>query len=349
MNILKIFIVISWLAVCSQTSAYGFTVAKVIEGDLSSKSVVYSGTGLFFAQNMMYRHTIAVYNRNYELIKVIPDRVKLADFGYPYQGSFRGAPVEAAFSEVGKYAWVSNYEMSGKGFEHPGNDECTPADKADKSFVYKINTDTLRIENAIMVGSVPKFIAATPDSRTVLVSNWCSWDVSVIDTAREKTVRSVYIGRYPRGLAVSSDSRTAYIAVMGSYDIAVMDLVTYKLSWLRGIGRSPRHLVLSPDDTYLYATLNGEDMVAKIDIATGQVVKKVNTGQRPRSMTRSGDGKYLYVVNYMSDTVSKVDTATMTVVETVNVNHHPIGITFDPETRKVWVACYSGTLMVLQD
>lgn len=325
------------------------TLEKTIEGDLSSKSVVHSGTGLFFAQNMMYRHTITVYNRNFELVKVIPDRVKLSDFGYSEKGSFRGSPVEAAFSHNGKYAWVSNYEMSGTGYRRPGNDECTPDGRFDGSFVYKIDTDSLHIENVIKVGSVPKFIAATPDNRYVLVSNWCSWDVSVIDVPTEKTIRSVPIGRYPRGLAITADSRRAYVAVMGSYDIAVLDLSTFKLSWFRGIGRSPRHLVLSSDDRYLFATLNGENKVAKIDTETGQVVSKVGTGQRPRSMTVSRDDKYLYVVNYQSDTVSKVDTSTMTVVETVNVNHHPIGITYDAVTGKVWVACYSGTLMVFQD
>lgn len=325
------------------------TFERTIEGDLRSKSVVHSGSGLFFAQNMMYRHNIAVYNRNYELVKVIPDQVRLADFGYPNQGVFSGAPVEAAFSHEGKYAWVSNYMMSGTGFSRPGNDRCSPKSKSDSSFVYKINSETFSIENVIKVGAVPKFIAVTPDNSTVLVSNWCSGDVSIIDTASEKTVRTVYVGLYPRGLAVTSDSRKAYITVMGSRNIAVMDLATYKLSWLRGIGRAPRHIVLSSDNKYLYATLNGEDKLAKIDVETGRVIKKVNTGQRPRSMTSSSDGKYLYVVNYASDSMSKLDAETMTVLDTVTVNHHPIGITYDPETRKVWVACYSGTLMVFQD
>jgi YVTN family beta-propeller protein len=337
------------LLVLVQTPASGLTLEKTIEGDLAPKSIVHSGSGLFFAQNMMYRHTIAVYNRDFKLVKVIPDRVNLADFGYPYPGSFQGAPVEAAFSHGGKYAWVSNYMMSGDGFSRPGNDDCTPADNTDRSFIYKINTETLSIENVIKVGSVPKFIAVTPDNRRVLVTNWCSWDVSIIDAEKETTVRSVYIGHYPRGLAVNSDSSKAYIAVMGSNNVAVLDLANYKLSWIRGIGRSPRHLILSPDDKYLYATLNGEDKVAKVDVKTRRLVKKVGTGQRPRSMASSADGGCLYVVNYDSDTVSKVDTSTMTVVETVAVNRHPIGIAYDAETRKVWVACYSGTLMVFQD
>lgn len=345
----KHLVLILALLILTESSGHAMTLVTTVEGDLSSKSVVHSGTGLFFAQNMMYRHTVSVFNRDFELVKTIPDQVRLSDFGHAYKGLFRGAPVEAAFSPGGAYAWVSNYEMSGSGYRRPGNDNCTPADKFDTSFVYKINTETFGIEKVVAVGSVPKFLAATPDGRYVLVSNWCTWDVSVIDTETSKTARTVPVGRYPRGLAVTSDSRKAYIAVMGSYDIAVMDLSTFSLSWLRGIGRSPRHLQLSPDNRYLYATLNGEDNLVKIDAGSGGVIARVHTGRRPRSMVISDDGKHLYVVNYESDTVSKVDAAAMTVLQTVKVNHHPIGITYDPLAKRVWVACYSGTIMVFQD
>jgi YVTN family beta-propeller protein len=95
--------------------------------------------------------------------------------------------------------------------------------------------------------------------------------------------------------------------------------------------------------------LNGEGNVAKIDIKTGKVVDKVTTGEAPRSMTISDDGKHIYVVNYFSNTVSKVRTSDMKVRDTVRVNASPIGITYDPETNRVWVACYSGSIMVFQD
>ena len=41
------------------------------------------GAGQVFAQNMMYRHTVTVYDRNGELVKTIPDTVNLTDFGIP--------------------------------------------------------------------------------------------------------------------------------------------------------------------------------------------------------------------------------------------------------------------------
>ena len=323
---------------------------KTISGKISPKSIVYSGNGLFFAQNMMYSHTITVYDRNHNLVKTIPDAVNLPDYGFSkFKGNYQGAPVEAAFSHNGEYAWVSNYQMYGSGFGNPGSDNCSPDQRTDKSFLYRINTGTLDIEKVIQVGSVPKFVAATPNNNLVLVSNWCSWDLSVVDTEQNKEIKRIPLGRYPRGIVVDSASEKAYVAVMGSYDIASVNLKSFSVDWLRNVGHSPRHLNIDPNDKYLYSTLNGEGSIAKIDLSTDKVVKKIATGSEPRSMVISDDGKLLFVVNYGSNTVSKVRTSDMKILQTVNVNSSPIGITYDPQTREVWVACYSGSIMVFQN
>ena len=323
---------------------------QTISGNISPKSVVHSGTGLFFAQNMMYSHTITVYDRNHKLVKTIPDAVNLTKYGYSkFEGNYKGAPVEASFSHNGKYAWVSNYQMYGSGFNNPGSDECSPSQKTDKSFLYRINTDNLKIEKVVQVGSVPKYVEASPDNRLVLVSNWCSWDLSVVDTEKNKEIKRIQLGRYPRGIVVDANSDKAYVAVMGSSDIATVDLNNFSVGWLNNIGHSPRHLNIDPAGKYLYATLNGEGTVAKVELPTGKVLNKVVTGSAPRSMVISDDGQRLYVVNYNSNTVSKVRTSDMKVLQSVNVNDAPIGITYDAQTREVWVACYSGSIMVFQD
>ncbi|MFB2836391.1 YncE family protein [Floridanema evergladense] len=323
---------------------------KTITGKISPKSIVHSGNGLFFAQNMMYSHTITVYNREHKLVKTIPDRVNLAKFGYAnFPGDYNGAPVEVSFSHNGKYAWVSNYQMYGAGFNNPGSDRCSPSQGTDNSFLYRINTETLQIEKVIQVGSVPKFVATSPDNRLVLVSNWCSWDLSIIDTQKNQEIKRVKIGAYPRGIVVDRRSQRAYIAVMGSSDIAQVDLQEYWVNWLRNIGRSPRHLNLDKTGRYLYASLNSEGKIAKIDLTKPVVVSRVYTGAAPRSMVLSDDGQILYVVNYNNNTVSKVRTQDMKVLQTVGVGANPIGITYDPKNREVWVACYSGQIMVFQD
>ncbi|MBF2028010.1 MAG: YncE family protein [Oscillatoriales cyanobacterium C42_A2020_001] len=334
----------------TQLSSTGMELVKTITGNISPKSVVHSGKGLFFAQNMMYNHTITVYDRQANLVKTISDQVKLADSGYPqYPGTQNGAPVEAAFSPDGAIAWVSNYQMYGAGFSSSADDDCSPAQNHDPSFLYRISTKTLNIERAIQVGAVPKYVATTPNSQYVLASNWCSWDVSIIDAAQNKEIRRIQVGPYPRGIAIAPQSQMAYVAVMGSYDIATINLKNFSVDWIRNVGHSPRHLNIDPAGKYLYATLNGEGQIAKIDLASNSVLSKVPTGSAPRSMTISGDGQFLYVVNYDSDTVSKVRTSDMQVVQSLSVSAGPIGITYDDELNQVWVACYTGNIHVLQD
>src|SRR6056297_1329316 len=320
-----------------------------IGGNISPKSVVSSPGGLFLAQNMMYRHTVTVYDRSYELLATIPDTVNPREFGLDGpDAELRGAPVEAAFTPDGRYAYVSNYAMYGPGYDREGTDTCSPEDGYDDSTVYRLDLETLAIDQVIPVGSVPKYVAVTPDGSRVLVTNWCSYDLSIIDVATGVEVDRVDLDRYPRGIAVSPDSSTAYIALMGTYDILVLDLEDGSSDRLTGIGRGPRDLVLSPDDRTLYATINSDGVVARIDLATQEVVTTA-TGRAPRSMDIAADGRSLYVVNYLGDTVSKVRTSDMSVLQTLDVADKPIGITYDRGTGQVWVASYSGVLTVMDD
>ena len=320
---------------------------KTVTGDIAPKSVVASGRGLVFAQNMMYKHSITVYDSAGALVKTIPDTVDLAAFGIPgHAGTSRGAPVEVAFTPDGTKAYVSNYSMYGSGFGPEGSDDCGPGNNTDASFVYRIDVTTLVIDQVIGVGPVPKYVAVSPDGRFVVVTNWCGYDASIIDRATGTEVKRIPLGPYPRGIVISPDSRTAYVAVMGTSNIARIDLGTFAVSWIYNVGQGPRHLVLSPDGTQLYATLNGEGRVAKLDPINGVVQTKVSTGQAPRSMTMSTDGKRLYVVNYESGTMSTLDAATMGKIQDVKTGFHPIGITYDRTTGSVWVANYTGSIMI---
>ena len=323
---------------------------RTITGAISSKSVVATGTGLVFAQNMMYQHTITVYRADGTLAATIPDSVDLAAYriaGHP--GQVRGAPVEAASSPDHKSMYVSNYSMYGAGFGPEGSDACTSGDGIDPSTLYRIDTTRLAVDGVVQVGAVPKYVAVTPDGRFVLVSNWCSGTLSVVDRTSLTEVRQVRLGRYPRGIAVDPHSRTAYVAVMGSSDVAQVDLSTFAVSWLRGIGSGPRHLVLDSTGRFLYVTLNGDGRVAKVDTDSGRVVARVATGRAPRSMTIAADGRSLYVVNYESDTVTKLRADDLTVLQSVPTNASPIGITYEPTRDQLWIACYTGSIQIFSD
>ena len=320
-------------------------------GPYAPKSVVATQHGHVYAQNMMYRHNVAVFDEvTHELVVTISDSITLAKYGYPeYTRTVRGAPVEAAVSPDGRYVYVSQYSMYGPGFAHPGDDIMGADDEVDPSFIYRIDTSSFAVDQAIRVGAVPKYLIVTPDNRYVLVANWASFTLSVVDASIGREVRVVYVGRHPRGLAVDADSKTAYVAVMGGTDIARVDLEDFSVSWIRGVGPLPRHLLLSPDNRFLYVTLNGAGVVVKIDLATHLTVGRAATGNQPRSMAISADGRALYIVNYESNTVSKVRTADMVELQEIPVGKHPIGVTYVNSLREIWVSCYSGGFHIFRD
>jgi YVTN family beta-propeller protein len=324
------------------------TQINTINGRISPKSVTASDTGLVFAQNMMYQHTMTVYDAaSGALVKTIPDGVDLAQFGFTgHPGISRGAPVEAAVDDAHRYMFASNYSMYGANFGPEGSDNCGGPGGLSPSYVYRVSLKTLAIDKVGQVGMVPKYVAVTPDDKYVLVSNWCSYDLSILGYNTLHEVQRIHLGAYPRGIAIDGAKHVAYVAVMGSFDVARIDLETFALSYFRGVGNSPRHLVLSNDGSRLFVTLNGDNRVVSVDTATGQVVARTQTGTQPRSMAISSDGQALYVVNYASNTVSVLKASDLSIVRTFPVPDHPIGIAYEPVHHRVWVACYSGEILV---
>jgi YVTN family beta-propeller protein len=320
---------------------------KTINGSISPKSVRSSGDGVVSAHNMMYNHSITVYDaKTFELIKTVPDSVSLKNYGYSKSASlFKGAPVEGTYSPDGKYLYVTNYAMYGPGYNKEGHDTCSPASGFDTSFVYRINRSNYEIDAVYPVGSVPKVVEVTPDNKYLLVTNWCSYTLTVISIETQKTVKTIKIGRYPRGISVSKDSKKAYVAEMGGNRIHVINLEDFTVTFIP-IGSNPRAIVLSPDNSKLYVTMNLSGQVASWDLIANQAGKSIKTGKAARSLAISSDGTALFVVNFDSDTISKVRTSDMKVLQTLKACNEPIGITFDAPTNNTWVACYKGQIKI---
>ena len=324
--------------------------ATTITGDIAPKSVRASSNGLVSAHNMMYRHSVTVYDgANLTLTKTIPDRVDLKTLGFKgYSGNHRGSPVEGAFSPDNAYLYVTNYAMYGAGFNREGTDICKPADRYDRSFLYRISTSTWQIDAAYRVGVVPKVVDVSPDNKYVLVSNWCSYDLSVISLEEQKVVKTIPIGAYPRGITISKDSKFAFVAQMGGSVVHKITLGTWERKTLN-VGSNPRAIVLSPDDQTLYVSLNAAGRVVAYDLSEEKVVRSVRTGNAARSLDISKDGSALYVVNYKSNTLVKLNSSTFERVQRIRPCNEPIGVTYEPLNKRVWVACYGGAIKVFND
>ncbi|MFM2154468.1 MAG: hypothetical protein RL382_369 [Actinomycetota bacterium] len=353
----KFFVFFTVLSLCliaepaqAEVNSAQMKLIHTINGSIAPKSVRSSADGVVSAHNMMYRHSVTIYDaKTFELLHTVSDSVSLKDFGFSKSATnYKGAPVEGTFSPDGKYLYVTNYAMYGKGYSKEGTDTCSPADGYDKSFVYRINRSNYQIDSIYPVGSVPKVVEVTPDNKYVLVANWCSYTVSIISVEQNKVIKTVKIGRYPRGIAISNDSTKAYVAEMGGNRIHVINLQDFTTSFIP-IGSNPRAIVLSPDNSTMYVTMNLSGRVASWNLVTNTAGKSVKTGDAARSLAISKDGSTLFVVNFKSDTMSRVRTSDMKVTQNIKVCNEPIGITYDAPTGNTWVACYKGQIKIFSN
>ena len=195
------------------------------------------------AQNMMYLlPPMNVYDRNYNLLKIIPDAVNLANPRLPpiprhLQKALRRGGLH---SRPQVRVRVELLDVRRGTVRPRGTDACSLGGHYPDSFVYRVNLATLAVNQVDQVGAVPKFVAVTPNSKYLLVSNWCTYTESVIDAATGAVVRRPSPwARTPAGIAVDSTSGTAYIAMMGSTRTAAMDLNTFALTWISNVGSAP--------------------------------------------------------------------------------------------------------------
>jgi YVTN family beta-propeller protein len=197
----------------------------------------------------------------------------------------------------------------------------------------------------IATGKTPKVVDVTPDSRYVLVANWHSGSITVIDAATLAPVATIQSGAsphfIPRGLAVSPDSRTAWVANMGGGTISTIDLDALKKVREDAITPNPRHLVLSRDGRTLYVSENAGGAVLKYDVVERKVVARSAVGSQARTIALSHDERILYAVSNEDGRIVALRAGDLSHLYDAPFVA-PMGVAVSPDDRRVWVTSYTG-------
>jgi YVTN family beta-propeller protein len=68
-----------------------------------------------------------------------------------------------------------------------------------------VNGETHSVEKYLLVGQRVWQLAFTPDQKYLISTNGVSNDISIIDVASLKVIKSVQVGRFPWGVAISPE------------------------------------------------------------------------------------------------------------------------------------------------
>lgn len=268
--------------------------------------------------------------------------------------SFEEKPVEACFSHNDKILWVSLHNAHGI---VPINLQDLPF-KADK----KITTKKVYVKDMlqhtkdsmyvpfIKTGKTPKVIARTLDSKYILVSNWHSNNVSVLETNDTlqpfgKVIATIPVSAIPRGIAIDDTNNKSYIAIMGGKTISVVNNTTWKIEKELKVASTPRHIVMD-NQHRLFVSYNSIGKVACVNPATGETLFTASTNAQPRTIILSKNQKFLFVTCYSGNTVDvfKINNNSFTKLYSLECKGKPVGVDVYENDAKLeaWVCNYVG-------
>ena len=342
---------------------------ELLKAAPGTKSVLFnSGGSKLYAMNL---EGMSVYEFDQPTRKVVREfRFKpTRGTGWDYATdkpipSYQEKPVEACLSHDDRILWVSLHNAEGIVPLPVDSSFLIPQDQQAEGQVEKTvyitdadgSRDSLDVP-LIETGKTPKIISRTADSRFLLVSNWHSYNVSVLETNAvqwpyAKLVTNIPVSSIPRGIVIDDEANKSYVAIMGGASIDVINNSDWKKEEPITVASNPRHIVMDSSG-HLFVSYNKLARVACLDAATGKTLFTAATAAQPRTIMLSKNKKFLFVTCYSSDKVEvyKVNNDSFTRVTSLPCKGHPVGVDIyeNDSELEAWVCSYTtGSISVLK-
>ena len=222
--------------------------------------------------------------------------------GWDYDGdtaiaSYEEKPVEACFSNNDKILWVSLHNAGGvipimvDSFRsYPKKPDSIPTKHITLIYPASSQKDSFDAP-LIKTGKTPKVITKTADDKNLLVSNWHSYTISVLELQPEqypyaKVMNTIPVSSIPRGIAVDDKNSKSYVAIMGGASITVLNNWVWQKEDDLRVASNPRHLVMDTSGR-LFVSYNKLAQIACINGETGKTLFTAPTHTQPRTIVLS--------------------------------------------------------------
>jgi len=108
-----------------------------------------------------------------------------------------------------------------------------------------------RVLALLDVGRTPVSLTLKPDGGEMIVCNFDSDSISIVETGNDEVGSSPEIGQHPSRGVVTLDNSRLYVSNFGSNSVAVYDIDIGKRIATLNVGSRPDALALTPDQNYL--------------------------------------------------------------------------------------------------
>ncbi|KEI06602.1 hypothetical protein Z957_12100 [Clostridium sp. K25] len=166
----------------------------------------------------------------------------------------------------------------------------------DSNYVVVFNLDTNLIEEEIPCGDFPKSIEINRQKKIILISNFESNSITLIDLEDSNNVKELRVGAYPTKALFTVDGEHIIVCEsnMGGDirgNVSVVSLKGLKLFNRILVGKYPVDMYIN--SSCAFVSNFGEGTVSIVDINNYKEINKINVGGMPSGIIKLGDSIYV--------------------------------------------------------
>ena len=220
-----------------------------------------------------------------------------------------------------------------------------------------IDLKTMEAYRHVPVVGGPHEAAASPDGRTVVVTNYNKQGagqqkaLSVLALPSGDTIKTIDLGEYraphdvrwvdPTRVVVTSEANQALL---------VVNITSGTIERTFRTEQAVSHmLALSTDRMRIYCSNMRDGSVSAFDFKTGAKIKDVKTGKECEGVGVTPDGRWVWAGNRAEDTISVIDTKTLEVAKRIPSPGFPYRVQFTPDGKLALVPHAQASSLVVAD
>ena len=220
-----------------------------------------------------------------------------------------------------------------------------------------IDLKTMEAYRHVPVVGGPHEAAASPDGRSVLVTNYNKQGVgpqkvlSLIALPSGDTIKTIDLGEYRAPHDVRwVDSSRVVVTSEANQALLLVNVETGAIERVFRTNAGVSHmLALSTDRTRIYSSNLRDGSVSAFDFKTGEKLKDVPTGKECEGVGVTPDGRWVWAGNRAEDTISIIDTRTLEVTKRISSKGFPYRVQFTPNGQFALVPHAQASSLVVAD
>lgn len=220
-----------------------------------------------------------------------------------------------------------------------------------------IDLKTMQAYRHVQVVGGPHEAAASPDGRTVLVTNYNKQGagqqktLSLIALPSGDTIKTIDLGEYRAPHDVRwVDATHVIVTAEGSQALLLVNVTSGTVERVFKTENAVSHmLALTTDRSRLYCSNMRNGSVSAFDFKTGAKIKDVPTGKECEGVGVTPDGRWVWAGNRADDTISIIDTRTLEVTKRIPSPGFPYRVQFTPDGKLALIPHANSSALVVAD